>query len=1749
MALTDDVPVLLGPVRIETRFTATELLVRVFPDEWSVDKFEPHPTAAEVGALDAYWTALWRAGADQHAQQVAWQELTARVAAGRATWLLQQHQPKNPADRPASVEPGTAVLVVVTSTAVAANDRAPTVNYWTGVWRAHGDRGKLRAAEAALVAGVGATRAATIRGRRPVGVDAATATAGPLLPGDPVLVTFLVLEPPSDVAAQSWTQAARARLLPDRFTVLGFVGGQQVLSATGAPVPPTLAVSPDPTAADQLRVDEQTGVLTVPADLRWLTDFDQAVAVGMGLRIPLTDQLRGGLDRLVVLGLRQAPTPEQTAADVADLINRQSRSPAGFSLLPQGTPTNNAAAAAAGPGEPAAAPAAAILAAANRTTETDAAAAATLAAADWTTKTDGQWFAELLGIDPAGLTGVPHAEGTDQRDARAANTALWPATWGSFLQTALSPIFSSATVEQTRQFFVRFVSGRGPMPAVKIGRQPYGILPTTAFSRMAWADGATHRRGLAKVLAAAAHDWQAASANVAHLGGPHDDPHQQLLDILALHPTSAEYYQRYAQSVEDIFNRQNLGGRGSAVLPALDQLNMPGPIRDLLTRLGYPDAGFDQDPDLIRRLFLDAQHPLLAPLVDDRPGSETATVHPSTVDGQNYLTWLAQHGRTDLETIRLESGFADDVRPAALLYLLLRHALLLGWAEAARQLAIAAGLADAAEVRDAEAPFIHVRADGASESRFRRLYSPAPQITGSPDQLVVDYLPTAFPAALQEQVDAIGLLAGVPTARLERVLTEHLDTATYRLDAWRLGLANERLAELRYGPGGTGPAKRGLHLGAYGWLEDVRPRATPLTPVSLSGPLAQVFAGPTPLQHDPANGGYIHALSPAHARTAAVLRAGYLANGTPENPGAFAVNLSAERVRVALSVLDGLRGGQSLGALLGYRLERGLHDRHNEAEIDRFIAALRLAFPLRAGKIPETAVDPATTPVTVQQVDAGNVIDGLALVRHVTRGDVPADYPFGLDDRLPAADAAQAHAITAEVDRLLDIHDALADLAVAEGTHQALLGNAERASATLDAYAKEGFPPAPTVIESPRSGTTLTHRFAIALTAGLGPDNGASPLGHNNPRAQAEPAVNSWLPSLLPPAASVAALVTWTDPASGQPRSRVVTQDETGLQPIDLLWALRPADEAAMTDLDDRIIGVVADKENPRPDAQLSIRYAQRVPNKTTFFEVSPLVAALRTLLTTARSLRPTDLMPAAGGAVDRGADLAVSVPRARPAAVRQSLNDLRQDVSAYVADLSALYPAGAAPHRADVLSGIDTLLTRYAKLVGVAARFGMVRSGWSELVMWRRGLYGDVLAAVAELAARMTRALAQADALLNAYDHLPSATPEAERIRLLQQIERLLSTTLLGPRPSGQLRAGVATKRQAFNNRLQPLNQQARTTRSTLSGLLAEVAAKLPVNDLDPAGLDLTPLQDRVVAFGHDLLDRAGALLRDVTARLSAADQALADYDAAVLGPDQVRAALDALTAMLGADALVVPEFTATPVLADWKKAFGDSDKLVDHLTKAPIQRDFPLDDWVHGVARVREKVRLWEKSVTVADALRGSGGLLGDLLGWQEPAVTPIQLPYRPNDHWLGLEFAAGTAITEDKLLFTAHYASTPQAPGTTRAGLLLDEWTEVIPAERETSGIAVNIHGPDSEPPQAMLLVTPPVKTGTWNTDDLVAAITETFDLAKARAVEPAHLDHTAYAHLLPATLMAATRQPITISTDLSLANLRWKAAGHD
>ena len=129
---------------------------------------------------------------------------------------------------------------------------------------------------------------------------------------------------------------------------------------------------------------------------------------------------------------------------------------------------------------------------------------------------------------------------------------------------------------ETRAFFTSFVSGRGPLPAIRIGGQPYGILPSRRSRAFSGSDRTTgFRRAVSLFLGAFYNllrkidaDWTKMSQSVAWVGKA-GDPHQTLLDILALHPSSVEYFSRNAESLDLLFNMVNRFALGPAWLNAL----------------------------------------------------------------------------------------------------------------------------------------------------------------------------------------------------------------------------------------------------------------------------------------------------------------------------------------------------------------------------------------------------------------------------------------------------------------------------------------------------------------------------------------------------------------------------------------------------------------------------------------------------------------------------------------------------------------------------------------------------------------------------------------------------------------------------------------------------------------------------------------------------------------------------------------------------------------------------------------------------------------------------------------------------------------------------------------------------------------------------------------------------------------------------------------------------------------------------
>jgi hypothetical protein len=178
--------------------------------------------------------------------------------------------------------------------------------------------------------------------------------------------------------------------------------------------------------------------------------------------------------------------------------------------------------------------------------------------------------------------------------------------------------------------------------------------------------------------------------------------------------------------------------------------------------------------------------------------------------------------------------------------------------------------------------------------------------------------------------------------------------------------------------------------------------------------------------------------------------------------------------------------------------------------------------------------------------------------------------------------------------------------------------------------------------------------------------------------------------------------------------------------------------------------------------------------------------------------------------------------------------------------------------------------------------------------------------------------------------------------------------------------------------------------------------------------------------------------------------------------------------------------------------------------LAQMATQRGpFPMDTWLQGTAKTRKRVAGLEMVLA-----------LSDVLGCRPPELTPGQLPCAADDYWVGAAYPE--TFQPPRHTLSLVMAGPPADPSADQCGLVLDEWTEVIPGREEMTGITFNYNQPNATAPQSLLLAVTPHRTGQWQWDDLVYTLLDTLDLAKLRAVEPDHLDKSLLAQFLPGVL---------------------------
>jgi hypothetical protein len=1429
---------------------------------------------------------------------------------------------------------------------------------------------------------------------------------------------------------QSWTGLSfRTELLPDRFAVVAYASGQPVNVAL-AGAPPQYVTWGSPVRADPLTTSPWANA----GEPGWTADFDQAAAAGMAVTIAVSASAPA-IDQLLAVGLRTS------AGDLAGVLDEHAYT-AGVEILADGTPTSNTSQARAG-----------------FSPARDAAVAADLIADGATTPPGGSAGAQLAGIisaDPARFSRTTGAHLPRADVQAAARLLVGLAATGPMAQAA-GPAAAQAWA---------LVTAAGPAPAVRIGEQPYGVIPATAPARWTPAPGEAGA-GASPLL----QQW----------AGSHAAP----IDIDPADPPTTPPPARHVTV-----------GDESALLDLLGES---------ATSLAWSDgtttyAGLDG-------------------LVGPADGAQAASA---------YLGTLAAATASGLPGITLPNA------------LLARIGLI------AKQ-AASAGNA------------------GAVNAALTTLATAA-QAGGGREQLAVS-------------------------------LTSHLDALSHRPDAWILGVVAERLAAQRASAGSGAPA-----IGAYGYLSDVAPRsgtrsyghvhAPSLGQAATAAVLRAGYLG----QRLTTRGAAVRAAAAASDQARAALSAFDASAGDPVPPGAaalrrrvlagaldqakaalaaertgqaantpldaaseasltLAIDLSSRRVRSARWVLAAVRGGQALGAVLGYQFERALTD----AGLTRYLAAFRKLTRFQTGTALEQleearrqaqqSVGAATAQLNQltaaattagQAADAANAAlqaaqaaaaaadaqaapyvqmqNGLAAVN----GQIPGlqaalaaidaqrpdpavthrtvrgpDGTVGVDVSEPADQTSMAQWATHRADAARQL--SAADLKAAQLTAGlaapaaiAALGAVARAQAAT-AAAKTA---AATAVAAQQAATAAAAHFAANDMA-----NAQGALG------AATKAVADQLALLLSQASTSTALTATVDGLALRQRYRnaLATQPPTwdmatiplratpssvADDPEIVLPAVGDNDYAPLLtvlgELDDHV-GAVADLitaegvyhlvngNATRSGAALDIAASGTVPDDLdvirtplTGYDITHRVVVLAAATPAAAWAAAA---PGAAGTADPALAAWVSNLLPDPAVVRFTATRMDPATGTagpplgLTADSLGLGPLDWVRLSADpaelAARAARQARARWATTLGPGAATGTVVLGTPLPPDPRVVTLADLIAAAdaARALIAASRALAPADLAAAGQDAEPGDDVAAAVLARLAAVESLVDGVLADLAAAAAPPATGATPPSAD---------------SIVTTLLA--AAALGIAEAVPALDQGTPATGVLTA-------QAQAARTRLAARISGGPVTAVPGDARTT----LARARDRAAALCGFKLPLltpVPPPTAPEVIAD----------LSTGAVRIPGAGPAPVRQWLYDHARVRPACAALVDAFDIAQSLGLPAGL--DVRAAHLPATSATV-------SWAGDSYAPPPSVVN---VVAVRQAGTDPSQAIT--GLSVDAWTQTIPDDLIHTGLAFHYDRPTSTAPQALLIAVAPDVTagrqpGTWDLDTLLDTITSTIALARDRA----------------------------------------------
>lgn len=1722
--LNDSKPVFLFPVRVETRFVTVKHVQRIVPQEY-IPGESPLIGEEAVRKTDVVERVL----PTQSTLPVVddKQQLWVRIFPDDIS--VQTHE------KP------------LTET-----EQTSGQTYWTEMWYAGGDADLELGAWRGLVAGRGPERAAWIaRELQPTNSSDKPTSPVPRennLPASPLF-------PTPNLKSDAWTEQARSKVMPDCFVIRLF-NGTSYREVIGNPIPDPLFLGYDPNAAEQ-DYDFENGKYEVPDNIKWMTDFEEAIKVGMAMKIDLSGSESGnGFDRVLVLGVKYSTNYTDGQALLEELIDNHHYNQGGLSIVPQGTPTNNTEDGRSG----------------YATFERDEKESFVVEQGsglfaietDDKAKRDGQHLAEALGLDYKIFQHIGFADGTDIKDAMCMNRALFCGTLGYYLGQIMSPTIPADDITRTRSHFNQFVLGRGRIPAIRVDDQPYGILPVTAYSR--WKDNRTdaqanYRKNLYNnVLKQLDGIWTADMVNnVKHSGTQvaNLDPKELFMEVLGLHASSVEFYQRFAGGPFFMWNLYNFHARinqqSAEAYPYNTETNFESTYRNW-------NFNWLAAPRIFGFGYLGEQRYLNGPVIDTLPFSEERLVEKINGGNRNYIEWLEMSNYTTILRENFSNiGAGGASPPNALLYLLLRNAALHCYVRSGLTILVAANEFPAEAMIETELMNIAESNVATEETRkvvnsFVEVELGIPREANLASQTEVEFVSReskgqlegmtsaqieadkiVYKSALREstqsnfneqvnnetvvrlqQFEAIRSRTGVmdevfPDITQDRTLEQHVEFL-YEQNA----VETQDMKDMR------------AALSCIAQMPTARLERTFAEHIDLLNYRLDAWFQSLVLErlHDLRLGGaerdtgiylgaysWLEDLQPGQNKTMVVEEVDV------DKPTVQIIGIEQNIPQIDVTI-RATENEPVFYRRSGARAEVEIAEANIRDVLSVSVANLGPQFTYLGQEGSEGIVyDPASDKfVVAPQTDDSNqgFIHAPSMNHASTAAILRAGYNAHSENASSPADSMAVNLTSERVRRALHLVEGIRN-----GQELgALLGYLfERAmhddSEDLDEFILEfrnKFPlVANRVVESTGNGSTAsvaTDAEAYNVVDGL-------KLVEDSQDPQADYPYGVTFTGSAPNSAERTAI-----------RKIVAMLHETLDATNDLLLAesvyqtVQGNPFGAGSNLD-----ALAGKNAPvDPDILRTPRSRKAVTHRVTVMLDTQSGGAISWANTSSpRSLAEPHLNRWIGSLLPAASSIRIAVEyRALTAATTDPWTQSHVLVSQLNLQPIDFFHFLANPSKDSEAVELVNRVAYYVRQSIAATDAVAVKVLFTDKTNHSANQYSvyELTPVILQLAKALQNAkpLAGEDLVLpSEVDDLIATNTSAgfDTTNLTARLNDVLST---GNMSNGEYGLGkVITELTAKISPVDGLNYSslpgnASTLLNNLRTAILAAAAFSPRNGIPASSVDFSENNAKaMVKLGNRVKAELNARLTKATSMMGnlAADE-----------PTKAKQLVDVAKVIFGKNFNVFPEFTYLDS-ATFESARTNTDYL-DHA--GPLA----VEEWVQGASVVRTKLSAYQKSQLY------SGALLGN-----NPAQLGIvQFPYDAtgDNYWVGVEYPETHEVANDNLSLVVEFPSGYNSGASTlRAGFILDEWVEELPEAIATTGITIHYDNPNSEPPQVCLLAVTPEITGNWTWNDLMDTLNETLDWAKKRAVDPDLIAQTPLAQVLPATMASLSGNGDTPSLD--------------